>query len=108
MEFITYGYDLDAEVHERGIACADQPFLRAVEDSRGFGGNQSTCNQLFRTTVEAASRIDEVFNETYYVSGVYSNQPQTLVKGYVDYEVNPYQYGIMTMSPEMVSNICGK
>ena len=37
MEFITYGYDLDAEVHERGIACADQPFLWAVEDSRGFG-----------------------------------------------------------------------
>ena len=37
MEFITYGYDLDAEVHERGIARADQPFLRAVEDSRGFG-----------------------------------------------------------------------
>jgi hypothetical protein len=80
----------------------------AVVNLTFFGGNQATCNQLFRTTVEASSRIDKVFNETYSVSGVYSNQPQTLVKGYVDYEVNPYQSGIMTMSPEMVSNICGK
>jgi hypothetical protein len=80
----------------------------AVVNLTFFGGNQSTCNQLFRTTVEASSRNDKVFNETYSVSGVYSNQPQTLVKGYVDYEVNPYQSGIMTMSPEMVSNICGK
>jgi len=80
----------------------------AVVNLTFFGGNQSTCNQLFRTTVEAASRIDKVFDEAYCVSDVYSNQPQTLVKGYVDYEVNPYQSGIMTMSPEMVSNICGK
>jgi hypothetical protein len=80
----------------------------AVVNITFFGGNQSTCNQLFRTTVEAASRIDKVFKEQYCVAGVYSNQPQTLVKGYVDYEIYPYQSGIMTMSPEMVSNICGK
>jgi hypothetical protein len=80
----------------------------AVVNITFFGGNQSTCNQLFRTTVEAASRIDKVFKEQYCVAGVYSNQPQTLVKGYVDYEIYPYQSGIMTMSPEMVSHICGK
>lgn len=72
-----------------------------------FGGNQSTCNQLFRTTPEAAKRIEKAFAENYCVSGVYSNQPQTLVKGYVDYEINPYQPGILNMSPQMVKIICG-
>lgn len=71
-----------------------------------FGGNQSTCNQLFKTTNEAAKRIEKAFKEKHFVSGVYSNQPQTLVKGYVDYEINPYQPGIMFMSPEMVKIIC--
>lgn len=80
----------------------------AVVNITFFGGNQSTCNQLFRTTVSAAERIAKAFKEKYSVAGVYSNQPQTLVRGYVDYEINPYLPGIMTMSPEMVSIICGK
>jgi hypothetical protein len=79
----------------------------AVVNLTFFGGNQSVCNQLFRTTKEAASRIEKVFQDTYSISGVYSNQPQTEVKGYVDWEVYPYQPGIMTMSPEMVKIICG-
>ena len=82
-------------------------YQHAVINLTFFGGNQSTCHQLFRTTKSAAKRIQEVFNQKYCIPGVYSNQPQTLVKGYVDYEINPYQPGIMTMSPEMVQIICG-
>lgn len=78
----------------------------AVVNLTFFGGNQSVCNQLFRTTKEAAKRIEKVFLENYSIPGVYSNQPQTEVKGYVDWEIYPYQPGIMTMSPEMVKLIC--
>ena len=79
----------------------------AVVNLTFFGGNQSVCHQLFRTTKEAAKRIKNVFQEKYSVPGVYSNQPQTKVKGYVDWEIYPYQSGIMTMSPEMVNIIYG-
>lgn len=80
----------------------------AVVNLTFFGGNQSTCNQLFRTTPEAAKRIAKVFEKHHSIPGVYSNQPETWVKGYVDFEIYPYQPGILPMSPEMVSIICGR
>lgn len=72
-----------------------------------FGDNMSSCSQLYKTTPEAGERIAKVFREQYSVSGIFSNFPKTEVKGYVDYEIDPYQPGILFMSPEMVKSICG-
>jgi len=89
-----------------GVQANPMERLHAVVNLTFFGDNMSSCSQLYKTTPEAAERINKVFKEKYSVSGVFSNFPKTEVKGYVDYEIDPYQPGILFMSPEMVTRIC--